>query len=473
MKLTTSDVWVAKPTQKQQFMNKKGIGYREKVRQGFRFLEKDIWQIPLRELPRGKSLLIRQLRIFMLAFRGFNEDKVQLRASALTYYTLFSIVPVVGLGFGIAKGFGLEIYLENQLREALSGREEVYNWIMSFSQTMLETARGGMVAGVGLVILLYTVFQVMSNIESSFNDIWQIKKGRDWTRMLSDYFAMMFIAPLFFILSSAATVFLNTQVSQISQNLQYLGFLSPVLFFMANLVPYFLIWIMLTLLYMVMPNTNVRFSSALLAGIIAGTLFQLVQWAYIFFQIGVSRYNAIYGSFAALPLLLMWMQISWLVVLFGAEVAFANQNVENYEFDAETQNISPFNKKLLSLYVMHLLTKMFAEGQTPAGSEKIAHILEIPNKLVRSILNDLVEANLINETLTGRSKEVGYQPAIDINLISIQMVMERLEKRGLDFMVVKNTRTLETIKNCLEGFKSNIEKSGQNVLLKDLPSIEA
>jgi len=454
-------------------MEKKGNSYSEKIKKGIHFLEKDIWQIPLRELPKGKSFIIRQLRILLLSFRGFNEDKVTLRASALTYYTLFSIVPVVGLAFGIAKGFGLEAYLVKQLETALSGREEVLEWILSFSQSMLETARGGMVAGVGLIILLYTIFQVMNNIETSFNDIWQVKKARDWTRMLSDYFAMMFIAPLFFILSSAATVFLNTQVHLIADKLKYLGFLSPVLIWMVNLIPYLLIWIMLTIIYMVMPNTRVKFSSALLAGLIAGTLFQFVQWAYIFFQIGVSRYNAIYGSFAALPLLLMWLQISWLVVLFGAELAYANQNVENYEFDAESQHISPLNKKIISLYIMHFLTQMFQEGETPPGSEKIAHMLEIPNKLVRSILNDLVEVKLVSETKTGHTKEVGYQPALDINKISIQMVLDRLDRLGLDFMVVKNTLAFDAIINSLENFKKNLETSKQNLLLKDLPSIEA
>jgi membrane protein len=447
--------------------------YSDRIRQGVRFLEKDIWQIPLRELPRGKSILIKQLRILMLALRGFNEDRVSLRASALTYYTLFSIVPIVGLAFGIAKGFGLEAYLEGQLQAALQGREEVFNWIMSFSKSMLETARGGMVAGVGLIILIYTIFMVMHNIETSFNDIWQVKKMRDWTRMLSDYFAVMFIGPLFLILSGAATVFLNTQVSQFSENIRFLGFLSPVLLFLMNLVPYLLIWIMLTILYMIMPNTKVKFSSALIAGIIAGTLFQLIQWGYIYFQVGVSRYNAIYGSFAALPLLLLVMQITWLVVLFGAELSYANQNVENYEFEAESQNISPLNKKILSLYVMQLLICFFRDGITPPDSSKIGHNLEMPNKLVRSILNDLVEVKLVNEIKVNGSKEIGYQPALDINQISIQMVLERLDKNGIDFMLVKNTEALTALKNAVDSFHKKLEASNQNLLLKDLPSIEA
>ncbi|MEE4176626.1 MAG: YihY/virulence factor BrkB family protein [Bacteroides sp.] len=450
---------------------KKSLG--ERILKGIHFLEKDIWQIPLRELPRRKYVLIKHLRIFMLALRGFNEDKVAMRASALTYYTLFSIVPFVGLAFGIAKGFGLDAFLENQLETALSGREEVLHWILSFSKSILQTTSGGLVAGVGLIILLYTIFQVMRNIELSFNDIWQVNKARDWTRMLSDYFAMMFITPLFLIMSSAATVFINTQVSQFSNNLEFLSFLSPVLLFLVRLVPYLLIWLMLSILYMVMPNTKVKFSSALVAGIIAGTLFQLVQWGYIFFQIGVSRYNAIYGSFAALPLLLMWMQISWLVVLLGAEISYAYQNVENYEFDVESQNISFLNKQIISVYVMLMLVSHFKNGLPPPDSSQIAHKLEIPNKLVRSVLNDLGDVNLVSEVQLENNKDTGYQPALDINQISLQLVLERLERRGIDFMVVKKTKSLEQIREALTAIGKKIETSDHNLLLKDLESIEA
>ena len=445
----------------------------EWIQKAVHFLERDIWQIPLRELPRGKSILFKHLRILVLAFRGFNEDKVAMRASALTYYTLFSIVPIVGLAFGIAKGFGLETYLERQLAIALSGREEVLHWILSFSKSILETANGGVVAGVGLLILLFTIFKVMSNIELSFNDIWQVKKGRDWTRMLSDYFAMIFVAPIFLIMSGAATVFLNTQVSQFSKNLDFLSFLSPILLFLVQLVPYLLIWLMLSILYLVMPNTKVKFTSALVAGIIAGTLFQLVQWGYIYFQIGVSRYNAIYGSFAALPLLLMWMQISWLVVLLGAEISYAYQNVDNYEFDVESQNISFLNKKIITIYVMHMLVSYFQKGKSPPDSSEIAQKLEIPNKLVRSVLNDLGDVNLVSEVQLENAKGTGYQPALDISQITLQMVLERLERKGIDFMVVKKTKSLAKIREAISAIGQKIEDSDHNLLLKDLESIEA
>jgi membrane protein len=441
---------------------------REKVSTGINFLKKDIWMLPLKELPKGKSLMVKYVRVILLALRGFSEDNIFLRSSALTFYSLLSIIPLLGLGFGVAKGFGLDLYLEDQLRASLSNQEEVFNWIMGFTKTALESAKGGVVAGVGLLVLLFIIFQVMLSIEESFNKIWQVKKSRHWARMISDYFSIVFIAPLFFVLSSAATIYLNTQVADLSQNLKILGFLGPMLLFLVNLVPFLFLWIMLTVVYLVMPNTNVRFSSALLAAIFAGTLLYFFQWAYVFFQVGVSRYNAIYGSFAAIPLLLIFLQIAWMLVLLGAEIAYAYQNVEKYEFEAESQRISPLRKKTLSVYVLHLVVQYFKNGKMPPDSEDISHQLAIPNRLVRSILNDMVEVNLLNEVQKVKNKQVGYQPALDINQISIQMVMERLDKKGVEFSPFTSTNILASIENSISEFQQTVENSDQNLLLKDI-----
>ncbi len=449
-------------------MVRKRIPLREKLSTGINFLKKDIWMLPSKELPKRKSLVVKYVRIVLLAFRGGVEDSIFLRSSALTFYTLLSIIPIAGLAFGISKGFGLDAFLEDQLRGALSNQEEVFNWIMGISQSALESARGGIVAGAGLLVLLFTIFQVMLNIEESFNQIWQVKKVRHWSRMVSDYFAIIFIAPLFLVLSGAATIFLNSQVFELSQNLEMLGFLAPVLMFMVNLVPFIFLWIMLTIIYMIMPNTNVRFPSAFLAAVIAGTMLYFFQWAYVFFQVGVSRYNAIYGSFAALPLLLIFLQLSWLLVLFGAEISFSYQNVEKYEFETESQKVNPSQKKTLSVYILHLLIQYFRNGQNPPDSEEISTNLAIPNRLVRSILNDLVEVNLASEVQKAKSKEVGYQPALDINQISIQLVIERLDKKGIDFKPFKSSKVLASIEDSMAQFQTAMEACEKNFLVKDL-----
>jgi|GEM_PF-1132039 len=230
------------------------------IRQAMHFASVEIWRMPLKDMPPRKSFLIKQLRILVLALRGFREDKVMLRAPALTLYSMLSIVPIVALAFGIAKGFGLEMYVERQLEAALAGREEVFSWVMEITQSFFAQTHGGTVATVGLLILLYTITMLLTNIEQSFNDIWQVTKARSWSRKFSDYFSMMFLAPLFFIVASALTVYLNTQIQELSGTL-----INPILLFMVRMIPYLLIWVIFTLLYMIMPNTKVRLSSALIA----------------------------------------------------------------------------------------------------------------------------------------------------------------------------------------------------------------
>ncbi len=439
----------------------------EKIKKGVYFVQREVWQIPLKDLPPRKSFLIKQLRIFILAMRGFKEDELFIRASSLTYYTLLATVPVVAMAFGIAKGFGLEAFVESQLREIFSGREEVFNWIMEFAYSMLETTQGGLIAGVGLIILIYTIVIVLIYVEETFNGIWQIKKPRPFSRRVSDYFAMMFVAPLFVILSSAVTVFLSTRVAEISDNLQFLTFLSPALMFLVNLIPYVLIWTVFLLIYMVMPNTNVKFSSALIAAVIAGTLFILVQWAYIYFQVGVSRYNAIYGSFAALPLLLFWIRISWLIVLFGAEISFANQNVDYYEFEHESRNISQFNKKILALYMYNLIARRFANGDIALTPPEIALKLEMPIVLVREVLDDMSEIGLVAETKSKHHKENAYQPGSDINKVTVKTIVDKLENQGTGSLIIKETEELDEFKRTLRSFSNAISNSPENKLVKD------
>ncbi len=444
-------------------MKTKIASFFQSIRKATHYASVEIWRIPLKDLPPRKTFLIKQLRILMLALRGFREDKVLLRAPALTFYSMFSIVPIVALAFGIAKGFGLEMYVERQLEAALAGREEVFNWVMELTQSFFAQTHGGTVATVGLLILLYTITMLLVNIEQSFNEIWQVTKARSWSRKFSDYFAMMFLAPLFFIVASAITVYLNTQIQEFSGTL-----INPILLFLVRMIPYLLIWIIFSLLYMIMPNTKVKFRSALVAGIIAGTIFQLVQWAYIAFQIGAAKYGAIYGSFAALPLLLLWMQVSWIVVLFGAELSFANQHVDNYEFEAETKNISPFNKKILALYVMHLLVTHFEKGNKPMSADEISESLQVPGSLVRHILNDLFQTGLVSEGETRSARDNAYQPAFDIHKIRIKTVIDLLEDKGINELFAKPSETLEQLKSAMENFQQSIDRSDSNMLLKDV-----
>ena len=434
------------------------------------FIRVDIWRLRLEDLPFGKSLLIKQLRTILLALRGFDEDKCFARAASLTFNTLLSIVPVVAILFGVAKGFGFESMLRTELFEKFPGeaQQEVLQKVFGFAESLLQATKGGVIAGIGIIILFWSVINVMSHIEAALNDIWEIKDQRSWGRKFSDYLAVMLLSPLFILLSGSATVFVTTQITELASRIKLLGFFSPLIFLSLKLVPYALIWILFTIIYVLMPNTKVNFKAGLFAGIIAGTIFQIVQWAYLSFQIGTARYNAIYGSFAALPLFLMWVQVSWWVVLFGAELSFANQNVNTYEYEPDANKVSPAFKKILTLQIAHRIIRTFADGESPLTDIEISNRLKIPIRLVHSILYDLVKSRVVTQTLIRGNQNFGYQPARDINTLTIKFVVEAIDQTGSNDIPVARTESFQALSEAIEKFGKEMASSPANRLLKDI-----
>ena len=432
------------------------------------FIKKDVWRISLKNMPKYKVFLLKQLRILLLAFRGYNEDKVSLRSSALTFYSMLSVVPVFAMAFGISKMVGIDKHLITYLNEQFTGQQEVLEWIIKFANSFLESTKGGLIAGIGAILLIWAVMKVFANIESSFNAIWQVRKGRNWFRKFSDYISMMIIAPILLVSSSSATVFISTMLKQLASDVAIVGMVSPILFFFVKFIPYVLIWLLLTMIFMIMPNTKVNFKSAFVAGIISGTAFVFIQWIYIHFQVGVSKYNAIYGSFAALPLFLIWLQMSWLIVLFGAEVSFAVQNVKKYEFEPDTHNLSSFSWRVLTLMVAHLLIKNFNNGEKAMTAEEISKKLEIPIRSVHDIIYNLVDSKILSEISTQHEKEKAYQPAQDINNLSISYVLNAIDHCGTDKILAIASKEKEQIIKILNDFDIAIQNSKGTMLLKDI-----
>ena len=432
------------------------------------FINADIWRIRKKDFPPMKYFLIKQIRILLLTTRGFGQDQCPLRASALTFYSTLSIVPVVAMAFGIAKGFGFQEILEKQLLERFAGQEEVMIRVVNFAHSLLENTKGGMIASIGIVVLLWTVIKLLAHIEGSFNDIWEVKTPRSYGRKFSDYLSIMLISPLLILMSSSATVFITTKLTLITEKVALIGMFSPMIFFMLKLTPYFLVWILFIFTYILMPNTQVNFSAGFIAGIIAGTIFQAAQSAYILFQVGVAKYNAIYGSFAALPLFLIWMQLSWLIVLFGAEISFAYQYVDTYEFEPDRRQISPAFKRLLTLQIAHRVISTFSKGKMPLTASKLSQALEIPVRLVQQILDELVESEILSITEIKGNEKLAYQPARDINFITIKSIIEALEQKGVDNIPVAQTPELQSLSEVLWTFSAEIEKSPANCLLKDI-----
>lgn len=427
-----------------------------------------IWQTPLSEISKGKTFIFKQLRIILLAARGFSNDKVSLQASALTFYSLLSVIPIAAIVFAIAKGFGLDKNLEQLIIDKFQSEQEVLNWLLQNATNAIEKTRGGYIAGIGVIILFWSAMSLLNHIESSFNHIWQIRSSRPWYRKFTDYLTIMLIAPVFIILSSSITVFISTELTDYMMKAPILDFFKPVISFLFRFAPYFLSWITLTILFIIMPNAKVKFVPALISGIIAGTILQGIQWLYIDLQFGITKLSAIYGSFAAVPLFIIWIQTSWIVVLLGAEISFANQNISRYELESEALNISNYQKRALVLMIMHIIIRNFIMGEKPISAEYIAVNLKIPVRLSRDILQDLSSANLVSIIHENEEKERLYQPALDVNRLTVSYVFSRLDKKGVEQIMVIRNKDYEKIISMLEKFDKLIAKSDSNILIKDL-----
>ena len=217
-----------------------------------------------------------------------------------------------------------------------------------------------------------------------------------------------------------------------------------------------------------MPNTKVSLTSGFIGGIVAGTVFQIVQWGYINFQIGVAKFNAIYGSFAALPLFLVWLQLSWLIVLLGAEISFAHQNVDTYEFEPDCLKASIAFKKLFSLHMVQMIVKNFGQKGKPLTDVEISHQTEGPIRLVRQLLFELVVCGVLSEVNVHDDKKVAYQPGRDTDSLTIKSVIDAMEKRGSDRIPLAESKDMEKLITDLKSFDEAIQKAPTNVLVKNI-----
>ncbi|MCH7920241.1 MAG: YihY family inner membrane protein [Planctomycetes bacterium] len=428
------------------------------------FFKTEIWRLRLSDYSRPTAFVIRPAQVLALAFRRFGEDKCKFRAAALTYHSLLSIVPLLAMVFGIAKGFGLEKHVEELVRAGFSDQQEVAQWAIEFAQSLLDSTRGGLVATIGLVFIFWTILKVLGDIENAFNDIWGVKRSRTIGRRFSDYLSVMLVCPILLVLAQSLTV---SHLPELSQKIADFTGLGHAVLLPLKLLPYVTIWASFIFIFIFMPNTKVTFRAALIGGIIAGTVFQFSQWTYIHFQIGVARSGAIYGSFAALPLFMIWLHISWLIVLFGAEISFAVQNVKIYEFDQDCLEISPSFKRLLSLLITQHIVKQFCAGQGASDATQVSRKLEIPIRLVRKILYELVEAEVLAEVVKpGEDRETGYQPARDVDAVTIKYVVDALDGQGSSNIPVMPSEELDKLSGYLADLGSVLEKAPANVALK-------
>ena len=431
-----------------------------------RFLKDDVWLLHEHKLPPVQATAIKTLKVALLSIQGFSRDLCPLRASALTLYSVLSIVPVIAMLFGIAKGFGFEKMLTERLMEQAPQQDALVLKLINFAQNLLDSTKGGVVAGIGIVVLFWTIISLISNIEESFNHIWKVQKGRSISRKYSDYLSLMLLAPIILTASSSISVLLNTKITWLINVIGLPEFGTGLVIQALGLLPLVLMIGLFAFTFIFMPNHKVHFRAGLVAGIVTGILYDLVQWIYISLQIGASSYNAIYGSFAAIPLFVVWLQTGWMVVLFGCEVAFFLQYYENYRNNNRFSNISFSLQKIIALQITHLIVKNFSNMHEPLSADEIAGQLVIPVAIVRPILLKLAASHVIVEFKEHDDRDEVFQPAVDTNLLTTAFVINALEQCGQNHLPDINQEQL--FRETVNDFKKLMESSERNCLLKDL-----
>lgn len=423
------------------------------------FITVEVWSINKKKISERKFKLIRLLQIVILSGKGFLQKRCVEKASALTYYTVLSLVPLAAMAFGIAKGFGFDKYMEDYLISLFSDKQDIVDMILEFSDSMLARTQGGLIAGIGIVVLLWSVIKVMGNIESAFNEIWSVDKQRTITRKLSDYITIVLLAPFCLIISYSVTSYITDWIAETALSVEWVNRFNGLISFGMNLLPYSLLWFAFALLYIVMPNTKVQFKAAIISGIITGIAFQIVQYFYFKFQIGVSNYNAIYGSFAAIPLFLVWLQMSWTIILIGAGMAYSIQNVKNFEYELEVTQLSTGLKTKLALLILHSITEQFKKELPPQTSLEISESIDLPHRITKMILTTMENAGLIHEVKTDDEKTFAYAPAFRIDNMNIEHCIRRIQNAGINDLEFRDDETFHKISTIVDEFKipQNIE----------------
>jgi membrane protein len=371
--------------------------------------------------------IVRFIKTLNLSVRSFMNTDVQSQACAMTYRTMLAFVPAIALMFAIGRGFGLQSVLEDQLLRIFPAQQVAITYVLDFVDSYLSQASEGLFVGVGIVFLLWTLISLVSNVECSFNAVWGVKTGRSFWRKITDYTAMLLILPILMICASGMNLLLSSTLHSIFN----FTFMTPVIKWTLEIGSWVMTWLFFTAVYMLIPNTKVKFSNALIAGVFAGTGFLILQWLFVSGQLYVSRYNAIYGSFSFLPLLLLWLQLVWMICLSGAVICFSSQNIFRFSFDGEVARMSPIYRAKAHIAVVAIAVHRFETQQRPVTTDELINKYDLPARLVSDTIDLLVKSGILAVTLIDAKNEIyGFQPAVSIDVLTVGVVAERIEQIG-------------------------------------------
>ena len=393
--------------------------------------------------------------------KGFVADKCPLWASALAFTTALALVPLLAVAFSISKGFGFQNsqYIRDLLLQVTAGRAETVETIIGYINNTNVSTLGA----VGVALLFVTVISLLGNIEKSFNSIWGVRGARSLWRKFSDYLTVTFICPLLIIVAISATASLES--STIMQSLLSYSVASAAYVGLLKMLPYISTWLALLFVYTFMPNTRVNIRSGLAGAVVAGSLWQFVQWGYITYQASFRNYNAIYGSFAQVPLFLIWLFISWLIVLLGAEICFAVQNSATYFREQRLGSYSHDDRQRLAALALAILTDTFMHGGPRTSNEDLAHRLDAPVKLVNDVMHMLAGAGIVAKLEHAECDVYGLsRPPDKVRMVDVIIALSRHKEHSNAEAL---TGRLDFLEPVFDGITDAARASDDNMTLSD------
>lgn len=421
------------------------------------YITRGVWHDP------RHSFKVTAAKVLNISIRSFMSTDLQVRAASLTYNTVLAIVPMLALVFAIGRGFGFQNLMQTQLLNYFPAQRQAITTALSFAERYTAQSSEGLFVGIGIVFLLWTLISLLGNVEDSFNKIWSIRSGRTIWRKITDYLAILLVLPVLMICGSGLSIFMSTIA-----HMPIFGSITPALEVLLDGLSYVFTWLFFTGVYMLIPNTKVKFTNALMAGVLAGFAFQVLQWLFVSGQLYVSKYNAIYGSFSFLPLLLIWLQLVWLITLAGALVCYASQNVFELSFIGDVEGISPVYRRKVTIAVVAIVCKRFARRLRPLSAIEIAREFQLPAHLVGDILVRMEGIGIISRLATADDSESPVQPAVPVESLTVGEVWEKSQAYGSSHFIPGFKKRFKGVVDVSDNMDKVTEQHGDKILVIDI-----
>lgn len=427
------------------------------------FIQYDLWrQSHIGVHAPKKRLLYRLLQTIILVGRGFKDQVLVVRANSLSFALLFAFIPMMALIYAIARGFGFEEVLKEIISGSFLAEANIAPVLLEWIERYLETAREGLFLGIGLIVLIWAVYAFFNMLENSFNSIWNVKKTRSFGRRLTNYVMTLLLVPILVVVTSGISIFLNS-TEVLAPVLQAI---EPIRKFMLRFIPFVATSAVFIWIFIAIPNTKVKFSSAIIPGVVMGLLYQVVQALSMFLVVLFARMSIVYGAFSAIPLVLIWLNITCWLLLIGAELAFAIQNNDLFAYERDIENMSRRYKDYVMLYLLSVIVRRFEQSTSPQTAKQMAEDNQLPIRLVQQLLSRLEETSIVRRVYVEKEEEEAFVPAMDTRMITVEMVIGRISAQGTEEFLQHTPQEMQAFwQSYLQMIESN---PSDDILVRDL-----